>query len=185
MGHSSSDEEFGKGGTRQNVRKARVVKRRASWPQVPLTPKAHDSGVQGLGDSDIDTASGTGKGNQKETQNRRKRKEKHEDVLPEISVDGEEEQAVMFRGIADADSSEERWTQIVLEEHMDKIFNAAPKPPYEEERGERVEDKEAREEFETVDEWGLPRRRKPWWRKEMLMILRILGCLERFKRQGN
>jgi hypothetical protein len=100
-----------------------------------LTPRAHDSGVQGLGDSDIDPASGRGEGNQKGTKNRRKRKEKHEYVLPEIGVDGEEEQAVMFRGIADADSSEERWTQIVLEEHMDKIFNAVPKPLSEEEMG--------------------------------------------------
>jgi hypothetical protein len=77
-------------GTRQNVRKARAVKRRASWPLPPLTPKAHDSAVQGLCDSDIDTASGRGEGNQKGTQTRRKRKEKDEDVLPEIGVDGEE-----------------------------------------------------------------------------------------------
>ena len=64
--------------------------------------------------------------------------------MPEIGVGGEEEQAVMFRGIADADSSEKHWTQIVLEEHMDKIFNAVPKPPSEEEMGDRVRDKEAR-----------------------------------------
>jgi hypothetical protein len=105
--------------------------------------------------------------------------------LPEIGVDGEEEQAVIFRGIADADSSEESWTQIVLEEDMDKIFIAVSKPPSEEEMGGRVEDKETRDGFETVDEWDLPRRGKPGWGKEMLMILRFLGCLERFKRQGN
>jgi hypothetical protein len=184
MRYSSSDEEFGEGGTRETVRKARVAKRRASWPKPPLTPKAHDSGVQGLGDTDINTGSGRGEGSQKETQNRGKRKEKQEDVLPEIGLDGEEEQALMFRGIADADSSEERWTQIVLEEHMDKIFNAVPKPPSEEQMGERVEDKEARDRFERVDEWGLPCRRKPGWRKEGLMILRFFGWLERFKRQG-
>ena len=74
MGYSSSNEEFGEGRTRQNVCKARVVKRRASWPQPPLAPKAHDSGVQGLGDSDIDTAFGRGEVNQKGTPNRRKRK---------------------------------------------------------------------------------------------------------------
>jgi hypothetical protein len=105
----------------------------------------------------------------------KKEKEKHELILLEIGVDGEEEQAVMFRGIADADSSEERWTQIVLGEHTDKIFNAVPKPPSEEEIGERVDDEEARDGFETVDEWELPHCGKTGWRKEMLMILRFLG----------
>lgn len=137
MEYSTSGEEFGEDGTRQNVRKARVVKRRGSWPQPPLNPKAQDGGVQGLGDSDIDTASGSGKANQKELRNRREKKIKREDVLPEIGVDGEEEQAVMFGGIADTDSSEKRWTQIVLEEHMDKIFNAVPKPSGNGGKGER------------------------------------------------
>jgi hypothetical protein len=172
---TSDDEELGVGGnaTRGHVRKTRVVKRRASWPQPPLTPKAHDSGVQGLDDSDTDSGSADG-----EVRMRRTRQKREPDVLASRQIDGESgEESVLFKGITDADSSEERWRQIVLEEHMDKIFNAVPVPklPDKDDMQEVVWDELVARGTFTSDDWG-GRPRKFNWKEELLMVLRFLGC---------
>lgn len=159
------------------IGKAKVVRRHSSWSRLPLTPKAHDSGVQGLESSDTDGSDGGL--NLKKTRVRKRRRKEHRDFLA-----GDEE-SVMFKGIADADSNEERWRQIVLEEHMDRIFNALPKLPGELEMGQIVvgNAEVARDSFES-DDWGIsPRRRKSGWKEEMLMILRFFGCMGRGKGQ--
>jgi hypothetical protein len=187
-GNSTSEDEDPKVGgktnaTRQYLCNTEVVQRRASWPQPPLTPKAHDSGVQGLDDSDTDTAGNGFEHEKKGTRHWRNLTEP--DILALSKVEDEEEddddedgsESVAFRGIADADSSEERWRQIVLEEHMDKIFNALPILPDEELR-EMVEDGVVvRASFETTDEWGIPRRKKSGLKEQILTLLRLFGCM--------
>jgi hypothetical protein len=90
----------------------------------------------------------------------------------------------MFRGIADADSSEERRRQIALEEHMDKIFNAVPVPklPEEEDMREVVWGELVATGTFTSDDWG-GRPRKLNWKEELWMILRFSGCRRRRKVQ--
>lgn len=172
---TSDDENEGEDGARKKSGKAKVVRRHASWPRLPLKPKAHDSGVQGLESSDSDGSDGGF--NLKRTRVRKRKGEELQDFLT-----GDEE-SVMFRGIAEADSNEERWRQIVLEEHMDRIFNTLPKLPSEQEIGQiKVENDEVvRESFES-DDWGIrARRQKGGWKEEMLMILRFFGCMGRRK----
>ena len=61
-GYSTSDDEDidSSGVVTRGKRKAIVVKRHASWPRLPLTPKGQDSGVQGLDDSETDAGSTDG-----------------------------------------------------------------------------------------------------------------------------
>lgn len=115
-GYSTSDDEDG--AQRQRFRPRRILLiRGASWPESPSSPKtAHDNGVQGI----EDTASGS----ERKGRTRKRRSKKERCVL----TPAHDEAAAIFQGIADADLSEERWRQITLEEHMDKIFKAVPPP---------------------------------------------------------
>jgi len=178
---TSEDEEHEIGGkasaTRQKVRKTRAGQRRASWsPQPPLTPRRHDSGVQGLDDSDTCTDTvGSGDGNGDEAA-RHWRKITELDVLDSIPVGSEDEdESLTFEGIADADSSEERWRQIVLEEHMDKIFHALPTLLDEEMKETVVDRVVVRASFETTEEWGIPRRKQTALKERVLTLVRLLG----------
>jgi hypothetical protein len=177
---TSEDEEHEIGGkasaTRQKVRKTRAGQRRASWsPQPPLTPR-HDRGVQGLDDSDTCTDTvGSGDGNGDEAA-RHWRKITELDVLDSIPVGSEDEdESLTFEGIADADSSEERWRQIVLEEHMDKIFHALPTLLDEEMKETVVDRVVVRASFETTEEWGIPRRKQTALKERVLTLVRLLG----------
>jgi hypothetical protein len=174
---SSDDEDVGEDRATKKTGKAKVVKRYASWPRLPLTPKAHDSGVQGLESSDTDGSDGGF--NLKRTRMRKRRREELEDGWA-----GDEE-SVMFRGIADADSAEERWRQIVLEEHMDRIFSVLPKLPGELEMGIiKVANEEVPRASVESDDWGIsPRSGKSGWKEELVMIVRFFGCMGRGKRQ--
>ena len=178
---TSEDEEHGIGGkasaTRQKVHKTRAGQRRASWsPQPPLTPRRHDSGVQGLDDSDTCTdAVGSGDGNGEEAARHwRKITTIELDVLNSIGVGSEgEDECLTFKGIADGDSSEERWRQIVLEEHMDKIFHALPTLLDEEMKETVVDRVVVRASFETTEEWGIPRRKQTGLKERMLTLVRL------------
>jgi hypothetical protein len=181
-GYSTSEnEELEIGGkasaTRRKVRKTRAGQRRASWsPQPPLTPRARDSGVQGLDDSDTCTA-GSVDGNGDEAA-RHWRKITELDVLDSILVgseDEDEDEGSAFRGIADADSSEERWRQIVLEEHMDKIFHALLTLLDEELKETVVDGVLVRASFETKEEWGIPRRKQTGVKERLLTLVRLFG----------
>ncbi|KAH8752370.1 hypothetical protein F5882DRAFT_61012 [Hyaloscypha sp. PMI_1271] len=180
---TSEDEEHGIGGkasaTRQRVRKTRAGQRRASWsPQPPLTPRRHDSGVQGLDDSDTCTETvGSGDGNGEEAARHwRKITTTELDVLNSTGVGSEgEDEGLTFKGIADADSSEERWRQIVLEEHMDKIFHALPTLLDEELKETVVDRVVVRASFETTEEWGIPRRKQTGLKERMLTLVRLFG----------
>lgn len=178
-GYSISDDEeleMNADATR-GKRKTRVVKPRASWPRMPSTPKAHDSGVQGLDDSETDSGSADGKMRTRKTERRRE-----PDVLALAQIEGgSEDEGVMFRGIADQDSSEERWRQIMLEEHLDRIFNAVPKLPGEEGRGEMVQDAMVvRGSFESDDWGGTPRKYN--WKEKVLMMVKYFACGWRSKK---
>jgi hypothetical protein len=184
---TSDDEELEIGGkasaTRQKVRKTRAGQRRASWsPQPPLTARAHDSGVQGLDDSDTCTA-GSGVGNGEEAA-RHWRKITQLEALDSTRVGSEDEDdGSAFRGIADADSSEERWRQIVLEEHMDKIFHAFPTLLDEELKETVVDGVRVRTSFETTEEWGLPRRKQTGLKGRVLTRVRLFGY-SRTRKEG-
>jgi hypothetical protein len=174
-GYSTSDDEDGAQKQRFRPRKV-LVFRRASWPESPSSPKtAHDSGVQGI----EDTASGS----EREGRNRKRRSKKERYVL----TPAHDEAAVAFKGIADADSSEERWKQITLEEHMDKIFNAVP-PSVKEgsiKKTAAVINEVARESLDTDDGWGCLERKKPRFRERILTFMHLFGCGEKFnKRRG-
>jgi hypothetical protein len=178
---TSEDEELEIGekasATRQKFRKTRAGQRRASWsPQPPVTPRGRDSGVQGLDDSDTCTDTvGSDDGNGEEAA-RHWRKITGLDVLDSILVGSEDEdESLTFKGIADADSSEERWRQIVLEEHMDKIFHALP-TLLDEEMKETVVDRVVmRASFETTEEWGIPRRKQTGLKERVLTLVRLFG----------
>lgn len=178
-GYSTSDEEMDGIAKPEKGGKKRLARRRASWPQPPLTPKAHDSGVQGLGDSASDSGNDFG---DRIRLPQHPRKLTKPDVLYLVQVESEEEEeSVVFKGIADADSSEERWRQIVLEEHMDKIFNAVPRLPGEEavmETELKNDEVVVRASFETTDEWGIPRRKKTGWKEQVSIIMRLFGCMK-------
>ena len=173
-GYSTSDNE-GIDSSRvvtRGKRKALVVKRRASWPRLPLTPKGQDSGVQGLDDSETDAGSTDVK---MEMQSMRQQQES--DVLNSTHVEGEGgEIGKTFRGIAEQDSNEERWREIVLEDHMDKIFQAAPNISSDE-RGlkETVEmDQLVKTSLDTEGWDGRPG--KSSWKEAALRILRFFTC---------
>ncbi|KAE9363412.1 hypothetical protein N431DRAFT_433484 [Stipitochalara longipes BDJ] len=188
-GYSTSDDEpevRGASNTtrRKNVRKMRIVQRRASWPQPPLTPKAHDSGVQGLDSTDDDTSVSGDENRRKAT--RHQRKLTIPDVLNLARVEDEgDEDGVAFKGIADADSTEERWRQILLDEHLDRIFNAIPKLPSEEDvnRKSVLDEPVVRASFDTTDEWGIPIRKKVGMKEQLLAIVRLFGCA-RARKEG-
>jgi hypothetical protein len=153
-------------------RKAIVVKRRASWPRLPLTPKGQDSGVQGLDNSETDAGSTDEK---MATQSMGRKR--GSDVLSSTHVEGESgEIGETFRGIEEQDSNEERWREIVLEEHMDKIFNAVPVISSDE-RGmkETVEMEQlVRTSLDTEGWDGRPG--KSSWNEAALRILRFFTC---------
>ena len=173
-GYSTSDNE-GIDSSRvvtRGKRKALVVKRRASWPRLPLTPKGQDSGVQGLDDSETDAGSTDVK---MEMQSMRQQQES--DVLNSTHVEGEGgEIGKTFRGIAEQDSNEERWREIVLEDHMDKIFQAAPNISSDE-RGmkETVEMEQLVRTSLDTEGWG-GRPDTSSWKETALRILRFFTC---------
>jgi hypothetical protein len=170
-GYSTSDDEDG--AQKQQFRPRKVlIFRRASWPESPSSPKtAHDSGVQGI----EDTASGSERKGR--TQKRRSKKERY------VLTPAHDDAAVIFKGITDADSSEERWREITLEEHMDKIFNAVPQPVKEGyiKKTDATIDEVVRESLEAEDGWGCQERKEPRFRERMLTFMRLLGCEEKFK----
>jgi len=183
-GDSTSDEEnFSANGskTRQKARKTKIARRSASWPQPPLRPKSHDSGVHGLDSSDDDTDHSGNEDRLRGT--RHQRKLTVADVLNLAHVENEgDEDVVAFKGIAAVDSIEEQWRQIVLEEHMDRIFNAMPKPPsgeedFNEKYASILDEPTRRASFETTDEWGIPTRKKMGWKQRLRTIVRLFCCV--------
>jgi hypothetical protein len=173
-GYSTSEEEGidSSAVVTRGKRKARVVRRHASWPRLPLTPKGQDSGVQGLDDSEVDSGSTDGKMEMQSMSRKR-----GSDVLSSTHVEGESgEIGETFRGIEEQDSNEERWREIVLEEHMDKIFNAVPVISSDE-RGmkETVEMEQlVRTSLDTEGWDGRPG--KSSWKEAALRILRFFTC---------
>ncbi|KAN0104058.1 hypothetical protein V8E51_009803 [Hyaloscypha variabilis] len=184
-GYSTSDEEdvgANETNTRQKVRKTRVARRRASWPQPPLTPKAHDSGAQGLDSTNDDTTSNSDEKREKGTRHRRKLTVP--DVLDLAQVEDEGDgDGTTFKGIAAVDSIEEHWRQIVLEEHLDKIFSALPKPPSVDYSNENaiMDEVVVRASFDTTDEWGIPIRKRAGVKEQLLKILRLFGYTRAWK----
>jgi hypothetical protein len=174
-GYSRSDDEDSdsSGVVMRRKRKAVVVKRHASWPRLPLTSKAQDSGVQGLDDSETDSGSTDGKMEMQSI-----RRKRASDVLNPTHVEGESgEICKTFRGIAEQDSNEERWRKIVLEEHMDKIFKVVPKISSDEKgikQTVEMEEQLARTSLDTEDWDGRPRTSS--WKEASLRILRFLTC---------
>jgi hypothetical protein len=173
-GYSTSDDEDidSSGVVMREKRKANVVKRHASWPCLPLTPKGQDSGVQGLDDSETDSSSPDGK---MEMRSVRRKRASH--VLNTTHVEGESgEIGKTFRGIADQDSNEERWRKIVLEEHMDKIFKAVPYISSDERRMKETAEMErrGRKSLDT-DDWD-GRSRTSSWKEAALRIVRFFTC---------
>ncbi|PMD13693.1 hypothetical protein NA56DRAFT_414155 [Hyaloscypha hepaticicola] len=166
-GYSTSDDEDidSSGVVTRGKRKARVVIRYASWPYIPLTPKAQDSGVQGLDDSETDSGSTDGK---MAMQSRRRKRTHVEGEIREIDK--------TFRGIAAQDSNEERWRKIVLEEHMDKIFKAVPNIPRDERGMKETVAMEhlARKSLDT-DDWDAQHRTSSW-KEAALRIVRFCAC---------
>lgn len=173
-GYSTSDDEDidSSGVVARRKRKAKVLKRHASWPRLPLTRKAQDSGVQGLDDSGTDSGSTDGK---VEMQSMR-RKRAH-DVLNSTHVEGETgEIRKTFRGIAEQDSNEEHWRKSVLEEHMDKILKAVPNIPGDERMMKETMEMEqvARKGLDTDDRDRRPRTSS--WEEAALRIIRFFTC---------
>ena len=181
-GDSTSDEEeaFANGAkARQKVRKTKVARRSASWSQPPLTPRAHDSGVHGLDTTDDDTADSGNEDSLRGTRHRRKLTVP--DVLYLTQAENEDdEDGVAFKGIAAADSIEEQWRQIVLGEHMDKIFNAMPEPPngeedFNEKYASVLDEPTRRASFETTDEWGIPIRKNRGLKEKLVKMVRYVA----------
>jgi hypothetical protein len=138
-----------------------------------ITVQPKNSGVQGI----KDTASGSERKGR--TRKRRSKKERY------VLKPAHNEAAAIFQGIANADPSEERWRQITLEEHMDKIFKAVP-PPVNEATTRTMDaviGDVARESLETEDGWGCLERKKTSFRDRMSTIMRLFGCGEKSKRR--
>jgi hypothetical protein len=166
-GYSTSDGEDldSSGVVTRGKRKAIVVKRHASWPRLPLTPKAQDSGVQGLNDSETDSSNTDGR---METQSRRRERTHVEGESGGIDK--------TFRGIAEQDSNEERWRKIVLAEHMDKIFKAVPNiSSVENGMKETVEMEQLARKSLDTDDWDR-RPRTSSWKEAALRIGRFFTC---------
>jgi len=175
-GYSTSDDDED-GAQRQQLEPRRVLlfRRASSCPKSlsPSSPKtAHDSAVQGIADS----ASGSAR----EGRPRKRRRKFEGYVLTPVH----DEAAALFQGVADADSSQERWRQITLEEHMDKIFNAMPPPVGEGtvERADAVIEGVARVSIGTEDVRQRPEGKRTRFRERMLSLMRLFGCGWRFKR---
>jgi hypothetical protein len=175
-GYSTSDDEVAKGAQRQHTQLAQLLLfQRASWPKTPSCPNTtHHSGVQGI----EDTVSGNDERKSRASERRCFRG-------CHISKPAQNDEAsIIFRGIADADSGEERWGQMKLEEHMDKIFNAVPQPVDVEaaETADVAIDKSVREKPpKTTNIPGLLPGDKGRFRDYLLSLPRLFGCVRMFE----